>query len=80
MSSKSSKGPKQGAKIALPPRAIEDIQKEYAQLCAKVGQTAYQIFVLQRDLDEANEQLLTLNQEGAARQKLDAEAKAKEEA
>lgn len=54
-------------------RTVEAIHKEYSDLCARAGHTAYQIKVLNDDLNLVHEQLKTLNLEAAAVQ-----AKAKE--
>lgn len=71
MSSKSKfKGAK---KVSLPkvPRELNVIQAEYGQLAAKCGQVQYQIFVMEQELKQTNEQMLELNREGAARNELD---------
>ncbi len=66
---------------AQAPRDLKDIQNEYNQVSLKAGQNQYQIHVLNKDLAYLNERLISINQEAAARQKLDKEAadlKAKE--
>lgn len=62
-----------------PPRSEEEIRKAYAELIGKSGQLQYQILVYKNELKSINESLLSLNHEAAARQKLDTEAKPKEE-
>ena len=58
------------------PRKMDEIQKEYGQLCNQAGQLEYQIYVLTQDLEKINESLVKVNHEAAARQKLDKEAPA----
>ncbi len=55
-----------------PPRTMEAIQAEYGQLSARAGQIQYQVFVLNKDLEQTNQALVAVNHEAAARQKLDA--------
>lgn len=55
---------------------MQDIQQEYQNICARSGQTQYQISALKSDLDLLNKSLRDLNLEAAAIQKADAEAKA----
>jgi hypothetical protein len=62
-------------KQAQAPRALVDIQKAYMELANKAGQVQYQVYVYTKELAEVNKALEALNHEGAARQKLDAEAK-----
>lgn len=50
-------------------RSMEDIQKEYSQLCAEAGQLQYKMSVHKQDLKELNIQLQKLNTEAAAMQK-----------
>lgn len=72
---------KQAAQKAPDPRVIDEIQKEYRQLATQSGEVQYQIYALEQNLEELNKQMIVLNHEGAARQKLDREAadKAKSE-
>jgi hypothetical protein len=56
------------------PRALTEIQAEYNQLVNQAGQLQYQIHVLQKDLDVANNALVAINHEAAERIKLDKEA------
>jgi len=63
---------------APPPRAMEEIQAEYNRLSGQAGQNQYQAYVLGKDLERINQRLVEVNQEAAFRNKLDAEAKAKE--
>ena len=62
------------------PRALEAISQEYQQLCYKVGQNQYQIYVLKKDIEMMNEQIRNLNFEAAASQKAAAEKKVAETA
>lgn len=57
------------------PRELAEIEKEYGQLAAKLGQNAYQVSVLERDAKSLSGRMLQVNQEAFARQKLTAEAK-----
>lgn len=77
MSSKSSRGPVKVTKTPSP-RALVDIQAEYGQLSAQAAQVQYQTFVLKQELENINNRLMQLNREGAARNKLDQDAAAKE--
>lgn len=79
MSSKSSRGPMK-VKQAAAPREMEAIQRNGAELYNRAGQIQYHIDVLQKDLDQVNTQLLSINQEAACRQQLDAEALKKQQA
>lgn len=56
------------------PRQMNEINKDYAILVAKLGQTSYQKFVLEREEQRLNAALLQINNEGAVRQKLDQDA------
>lgn len=76
MSAKSSKKPKA---IKLPPRTLPEITASYQELCTRAGQTQYQLFVLNKELESFNGQLLRLNQEGAKRNQLDQQAAKQEE-
>jgi hypothetical protein len=69
---------KKEAKVTLQPRSFEEIQAAYGQLCAQAGAAQYQVYVHSEELKRLNESLVSVNQEAAARQRLDAEAKAKE--
>lgn len=59
-------------------RTIEEIQREYGQLCAKAGNAQYQVATIQKEIDLINDRLRDLNLEAAAVQA--AEAKAAQEA
>lgn len=63
---------------AVEPRALEAIQTQYGQLCAQLGQSQYKRYVLDREIEQLNVEILRVNNEGAARQELDAKAKADE--
>lgn len=60
------------------PRAMDEIQKVYAELCARAGALQYRITIEQRELDQLNEALENVNTEANARQKLDSEPKKEE--
>lgn len=60
------------------PRSREEIVKEYTEVQAKLGGAQYLKYVYERETEILGQQMLSLNQEADARQKLDAEAKAKE--
>lgn len=62
------------------PRPLVDIQNEYSQTSFKAGNVQYQIHVYQRELTQLNQELERLNNEAAARNQLDAQAKAAEPA
>ena len=44
-------------------RKIEDVEREYGQLCSQAGQKQYQIEVLKAELGSINQLLLNLNKE-----------------
>jgi hypothetical protein len=46
-------------------RTLDEVSKEYGQLCAKAGNIQYQIYVFTKDLALLNEELQTLNFEAA---------------
>ena len=60
------------------PRQLEEITKEYNIIAARLGAVHYQGLVMQREAEELIKKMSSLNSEGADRNKLDAEAKAKE--
>lgn len=67
-------------KVEAPvPRDLATIQAEYNELCNRAGQLQYVINVQNKDLDQVNARLESVNHEANARNKLDSEAKAKEE-
>jgi hypothetical protein len=53
------------------PRAIPEIQKEYEQLCMQVGALSYEMEIKKAQLAQAHQKQNALNEEGAARKKLD---------
>lgn len=67
MSGKSTKKPK----TLSVPREMAEIQKAYQDACLKAGQIQYQIKVYAEELNKTNDALVSLNNEGAARQQLD---------
>lgn len=62
------------------PRSLDEINKDYAELCARAGESQYKVKIEQERLEQLNSALKNLNAEGAARQKLNSEAKASEAA
>lgn len=62
------------------PRSMEDIQKNYTQLCTEAGQLQYQLKVYSQKLEEINSTLSSVNIEASARQQLDAQKLATEQA
>lgn len=58
------------------PRSMEEVQKAYLEQRSQAGEVQYQIHVLNKNLDQINAALESLNYEAAARQKLDKEAAA----
>lgn len=61
--------------VSPAPRSMDEIQKVYAELCARAGALQYRITIEKRELDQLNEALENVNSEANARQKLDAEAR-----
>lgn len=67
MSGKSAKTTKKSTE----PRQLADIQKEYQDGCLRAGQLQYQASVLASELASLNEDLVSVNEEAAARIALD---------
>lgn len=61
------------------PRQLEEITAEYNQLRTKAADSNYQVYVHTRALEDFNQRMLELNQEGAARNDLN-RLRAQEEA
>lgn len=61
-------------KKAQEPRPLDAIKQIYGELANRAGQVQYQVYVYTKELAELNKSLEALNHEGAARQRLDAEA------
>lgn len=59
------------------PRPLDEIRKEYAQLCATLGEAQYLINQKQLEVQHLAKELQRVNQEAAARQQLDAAANQK---
>lgn len=57
-----------------PPRLIDEIKAEYADLLGKAAQTGYQVYVYKKELARLNDRLEQVNNEGAQRQQLDKES------
>jgi len=53
------------------PRTLEEIQREASDVYFKAGQCQYTVSVYENELKHLNERLLVLNNEAAARNKLD---------
>lgn len=70
-----SKKSTQSKKLSVP-RGLPEIQKEYQEQCITAGQLQYQMKVYSDALENVNARLLVINNEAAARQKLDAVASA----
>ena len=63
-----------------PSRTIKEVQEEYQQLAFKAGNTQYQIYTFERDLELLNSKMRELNFEAAAIQQEEAnKAKAESE-
>lgn len=70
----SAKSTKKGKTLSVP-REMAAIQKSYQEFVTKAGQLQYQIKVYGEELNSINSALLSINNEAAARQRLDADAK-----
>lgn len=57
------------------PRTVEDVQREFTQLCAKAGHIQYQISCLTKDLGLVNTQCEELSIEAAKISRAEAESK-----
>lgn len=55
------------------PRELEEIQKEYGNTCFEAGQCQYLINQKSSELEMLNEHIRKLNNEAAARKKLNAQ-------
>jgi hypothetical protein len=65
------KGKRQAKALPPPvPRVEDEIRKEYADVAFAAGQAQYQVYVYTEELSRINQRLLEINQEAAARQKL----------
>lgn len=62
-------------KKKVEPRSLEDISKEYQELCFKSGQAQYQAEVYTKEVVTLNKRIQEVNYEAAERNKLDAIAK-----
>lgn len=47
-------------------KTVEDLQREYTQLCSKAGHLQYQVSMLTAELSVVNESLKAINLEAAA--------------
>ncbi len=56
------------------PRKLDEIQKEYVDLCSRVGQTQYRMKVLENDVNTLFSRIAEIDHEAGARRKLDEEA------
>lgn len=66
---------KQKAKLpkAPEPRAMDELIKANAELKQKAADAQYLVYVYSKDLEQINQALVAVNQEAAARKKLDTE-------
>lgn len=65
---------KQDAKVEVPqPRETAEIQKEYTDLCTKLGHASYQVQYQQSVIDQIKQRMLELDREGYARNRLEAQ-------
>lgn len=76
MSAKSSKPAK---KLSVP-RPLSEIQQEYQTNCLNAGQLQYQIGIYNKELQKVNDRLESINNEAAARKRLDDESSKSTEA
>jgi hypothetical protein len=60
------------------PREMKEITAEYNTTASQAGTVQYQIKVYQSQLEQLNQKMLNLNNEGAERQRLDAQTKKEE--
>jgi len=68
---------KQTKAIPVPqPREMVAIEAEYNDMRGRAADSQYQIYVHTKALEEFNNRMLNLNQEGAARKELDAKTAA----
>lgn len=58
------------------PRELKELKAEHETISAQAGAAQYQVHIFGKELARLNQQLESLNYEAAARNKLDAEAKA----
>lgn len=59
------------------PRALEEINQDYRDVCQKAGELKYKMFIDEERLKQLHSILLNLNNEGAARNQLDTQEAAK---
>lgn len=52
------------------PRGMEEIQKEYNQVCNQAGDFQYRIKVMKNDLNQINQKLMELNHEAIDARKM----------
>lgn len=57
------------------PRSLEDIKKAYADAKTKLADANYLVFVYERESEAALKEMLSLNEEAAARNELDKKVK-----
>jgi septal ring factor EnvC (AmiA/AmiB activator) len=62
---------KMKAKQPKPPREMLEIQKEYSDLCAKLGHSSYQLAMRKREVDALTNKINELDGEAAARNALE---------
>lgn len=66
---------KKGFKMEVPVRTIDEIRKEYTQVCGRLGDMTYRASVLAQEIENAKQTLSELNVEAS---KLDSKEKADE--
>ncbi len=59
----------------LPPRSADEINKEYGNLCAQVGNAQYKIYSYTNQVAALNKQIKALDAEAIKRNELDEAAK-----
>lgn len=75
----STKSTKAGKKLSVP-RALPEIQSEYQQMCANLGQVDYQLYIYTKEKEKLRTRIEAINNEAAVRNQLDKENKAEQEA
>lgn len=60
-------------------RTVEELQQEYANLCARAGHLQYQVYTLSKDLEIVNQTMRDLNFEAAAAKQAEEAAKKESE-
>lgn len=58
------------------PRTLEDLQKAYQQIAFKLGEAQYLVNTYSAEVKKLSDELLRINNEGADRQRLNAQTEA----